>query len=103
MRLSRIEPPRTTATGQCAALGTDGRFVAAPCSGKRRAACRSGPEWVVTSDAVRWRDVTGACEKAGDLQPGVPTNGWDSGLLRAAADQSGSGELWLAYGERSRE
>jgi hypothetical protein len=28
----------------------------------------------------------------------VPVNGWDSGLLRAAADAAHTPEVWLAYG-----
>jgi len=46
---------------------------------------------------VRWRDSDDACRKAGSLRAGVPSNGWDSGLLRTVADQAGAGEVWLAY------
>jgi hypothetical protein len=94
----RVDEPSASATDRCAAMGTDGRFFAAPCAAKRRAACRThAGGWAVTAGTVRWRDVDRACRDAGALGSGVPFNGWDSGLLRDLGDQAGAGDLWLSY------
>jgi hypothetical protein len=96
----RAEEPSATAVDQCAALGTDGRFFGDACEGPRPVACRTDDGgWAVTADAVAWSAGEDACRAAGHAGAGVPYNGWDSDLLRAAADQLGAGEVWLAYGQ----
>ncbi|MGH9086103.1 MAG: hypothetical protein ACRDYW_11675, partial [Acidimicrobiales bacterium] len=51
----RAEEPAPSAAGQCAALGTDGRFFADGCSVPHPVACRTvDGSWAVTADAVSW-------------------------------------------------
>jgi len=100
----RVDEPAVDVTGTCAALGSDGRFFADPCATPRPVACRTTTGgWAVTPDTVAWAAGEAACQAAGHTGAGVPANGWDSGLLRVAADQAGSPEVWLAYGQDSAD
>lgn len=96
----RVDEPAVGSTGACAALGTDGRFFADECGNPRPIACRTATDgWAVTAQAAEWADGDEVCRTAGQLGAGVPANGWDSGLLRAAANTAGAPEVWLAYGQ----
>jgi hypothetical protein len=96
----RADQPAAGATGACAALGDDGRFFADGCRTRRPVACRTdGGGWAVTKRAVVWRSVEVACRASGHVGAGVPVNGWDSAALRAAADEAGAPEVWLAYAQ----
>jgi len=96
----RSDEPAPDATGTCAALGTDGRFFAADCTTARPVACRTATGgWAITPSPVTWTAGEDACRLAGHTSAGVPFNGWDSGLLRTAADQAAASEVWLAYGQ----
>ena len=96
----RVDEPAVGASGMCAALGSDGRFLADACATPRPLACRTaGGGWAVTMAAVGWAAGDVACQDAGHIGAGVPANGWDSGQLRAAADQAGAPEVWLAYAQ----
>ncbi len=96
----RSDEPAVGTTGACAALGTDGRFFADDCSHPRPVACRTATGgWAVTSPEAEWIDADKTCHAAGHLGASVPVNGWDSGLLRAAADAAHAPEVWLAYGK----
>lgn len=96
----RADEPAVGTTGRCAALGADGRFFASACDDARPVACRTADGgWAITADAVKWANGDVVCRAAGHVGAGVPANGWDSGLLRAAADTAGAPEVWLAYGQ----
>jgi hypothetical protein len=96
----RTDEPSASAVDQCAALGTDGRFFGDDCGVPRPVACRTADGgWAVTADAATWSAGEDACRSAGHAGAGVPSNGWDSGLLRAAAVEADAGEVWLAYGQ----
>lgn len=94
------DEPAVDATDQCAVQGGDARFFAADCSVPRRVACRTAAgEWAVIPDPVAWAAGDLACQAAGYVGAGVPVNGWDNGLLRAAAERAGVSDVWLAYGQ----
>lgn len=96
----RTDEPALDAVGACAAQGRDARFFADGCEALRPVACRTaGDGWAVTPGAVAWASGEDACRAAGHVGAGVPANGWDNGLLRAAADEAGATEVWLAYGQ----
>lgn len=96
----RPEEPAFDSTGACAAQGDDARFFAADCSAPRPVACRTADGgWAITPDAVAWAAGDEACRTAGHVGAGVPANGWDNDLLRAAADDAAAGDVWLAYGQ----
>jgi hypothetical protein len=92
--------PVVDARALCAAQGRDGRFFAGDCTTPRPVACRTAAGgWTVTPRPVPWSAGNEACATAGHARADVPFNGWDNGLLRAAAVRAGAEEVWLAYGE----
>jgi hypothetical protein len=96
----RTDEPAAGATGRCAAQGADGRFFAGDCAAPRRVACRTTVgAWEVSPAAVAWAAGDVACQAAGHAGADVPSNGWDNGRLRAAAEAAGVSEVWLAYGQ----
>lgn len=96
----RSDEPAVDAIGACAAQGTDGRFFADDCTTPRPVACRTAAgTWAVTPTSATWASGDQACLAAGFAGAGVPSNGWDNGLLRATADAAGASDVWLAYGQ----
>lgn len=79
--------------GDCAALGTDGRFRNDDCVDTRRHACHGPAGWLVSNEAGPWWTGFDACAALG-ADYVVPWNGWENGLLAdAAADE----DVWLNY------
>ncbi len=74
--------------------GDDARFRAGDCAERRVHACLlADGTWRTTSEPGRWRDGFGACAtELGGARFGVPVNGWENGLLAAAAGGAG---VWL--------
>jgi hypothetical protein len=96
----RTDEPAMGIAGACAAQGADGRFFAAACDDARPVACRTATgAWAVTPAPAPWATGEAACRAVGHAGAGVPSNGWDSTLLRAAAGQAGAASVWLAYGQ----
>jgi hypothetical protein len=85
----------------CAAKGSDGRFHARSCQTRLAFACVDGSgAWHVTATTGQWQGGRKACTAA---FPGsrfaVPANGYENGLVRAAAPKGAS--VWLDYGRRA--
>ena len=86
------DEPSATA-GRCALQrGTDGRWVAAPCTDTHPAACFDGSTWTVTATPVAFTEAASACEQAGSTFA-VPRAGDQNSALHAAA----GGDVWVDY------
>lgn len=90
-------PDEPSTAGACAAQGADGRFRATNCRAHLRYACvDAAGAWLVTASRGRSVSAEKACARAfPGSRPGVPANGWENALLRAAAGPGAS--VWLAY------
>jgi len=81
----------------CAYQTRGGSFRGGDCAQQRRFACRTGTDWVVTTQRGAWAQGPAACAAAG-AHYDVPSGGWQNQLLITA---KGSGEVWLDYAKRS--
>ena len=95
---ARREP---AATGSCATESADdGRFRAAPCTGRHPVAClATDGRWTVSTPAVP-RQV--AAERCSSHQTtfAVPRSGREAAALRLALERSGAEDAWLAYDKK---
>lgn len=73
----------------CALQGADGRWTAAACGERHRAACFADGQWSVTKRPVRYAQAARACAFA------APWNGWEN---RRLLDVSG-GDVWVAWSD----
>lgn len=81
------DEPRVGA-GACTAQGADGRWIAAPCTDLRPAACRTGHTWTVTP-AVPVADAITACQAIGSTFD-LPRSGDANARLHAVAGDAGA-------------
>ncbi|OBJ88717.1 hypothetical protein [Mycobacterium asiaticum] len=87
------DEPRAGA-GSCTLQGTDGRWVAAPCTDAHPAACVSGTgTWSVTA-AIPFASAAAACTAMG-LTFGLPRTGIQNSRLWAASGPGGG--AWVNY------
>ena len=92
------DEPAATADADCAALGgDDARFHATRCTARLAYACVDGAgTWRVTSRRGRWQAGDAVCARAfPGSRLGLPANGWEKGLVVAAAPEGAS--VWLNY------
>jgi len=82
-----------SAAGECALLGTDGRFHAADCGETHPYACRTASGWAVSGSSGAWSGGVAAC---GSETFAVPSTGYDDELLKST---SGSSAVWLNYAD----
>jgi hypothetical protein len=85
--------------GDCAVLGTDGRFAATGCDTPLPVACRAAVgAWTVLPEPSSQSDAAGACRAAGAGAHDVPRTGWEAAQLREARTTAGvEGAVRLAY------
>ena len=92
------EPAAPNGSARCAASTGDTRFHAQGCTNNHSFACTTNPDtWKVTTVEGPWTagQTTCAREFPGSTF-GVPANGWENSLLRAAAV---SRSVWLRYAD----
>ena len=91
------DQPAAAPTSRCAAQSGDARFVARDCRARLPFACVDGSgTWRVTTTRGRWASGDAACARAyPGSRLGVPANGYENGLVRAAAPAGAP--VWLDY------
>jgi len=93
-------PDQPSTAGGCAvARGSDGRFVAVPCSEQHTVTCRSGSTWTVVTPAVPAQVAAQRCAAAGAGDFAVPRSGREAALLQAALHRAGASTAWIAYAD----
>lgn len=80
-------------TGNCALQGSDGRWVASPCTGAHPAGCTVGSNWVLTPPVV-FTSAAAQCTAMGGSF-GLPRTGIQNSRLHAVAGPAGG--AWVNY------
>ncbi|MCU1462550.1 MAG: putative hypothetical exported or envelope protein [Acidimicrobiales bacterium] len=102
---ARDEPK--AGAGDCAVSGADGRFRAAGCRQRKRAACVDAAGWHVTAAATTWAQAFRSCPREfGGSRFAAPVNGYRNTQLVAAkgsvtdvwVNDTAAGPTWTANG-----
>ena len=91
-------PNEPAAGGSCAYQNGTGFFRAGNCRQPRRAACRIGSHFAITTASVAWWNAAKQCARI-RAKFTVPATAQDNEMLKTT---KGSGELWLNYADRGR-